>query len=81
MPHTKSPKKPTMTSAAIAKADFRKKIFNSIILGILGTLVHFRHSVFVVPFDIFLQRFSDFIYLTAKGLLTPEEPENVYKNN
>jgi hypothetical protein len=32
MPHTKSPKKPTITSAAIAKADFRKNIFGSIYL-------------------------------------------------
>jgi hypothetical protein len=35
----------------------------------------------VVRFDIFLQRFFDFIYLRAKDLLTPEKSENIYKNN
>jgi hypothetical protein len=29
----------------------------------------------------FLQRFFDFIHLRVKNLLTPEESENVYKNN
>jgi hypothetical protein len=32
-------------------------------------------------FDIFPQRFFDFINLSVKGLLTAVEPENVYKNN
>jgi hypothetical protein len=35
----------------------------------------------VVRFDIFLQRFFDFIYLRTKDLLAPEESENIYKNN
>jgi hypothetical protein len=35
----------------------------------------------VARFDIFLQRIFDFIYLSAKDLLTPEESENIYKNN
>jgi hypothetical protein len=35
----------------------------------------------VVRFDISLQHFFNFIYLIAKGFLTPREPENVYKNN
>jgi len=35
----------------------------------------------VVQFDIFLQRFFDFIYLIVEGRLTPEESENVYENN
>jgi hypothetical protein len=34
-----------------------------------------------VRFDIFLQRLFDFIYLRVEDLLTPEESENVYKNN
>jgi hypothetical protein len=34
-----------------------------------------------VRFDIFLQRFFDFIYSGAKDFLTPEEAENIYKNN
>jgi hypothetical protein len=34
-----------------------------------------------VRFDIFRQRFFDFIYLRAKDLLTPEEFENENKNN
>ena len=35
----------------------------------------------VIPSEIFLQRFFDFIYLRVKGLLTPVESENVYKND
>jgi hypothetical protein len=88
MPHTKTPKKPTMTSAAIAKAEFRKIIFGCIYLINPHKALPARHKapslssgMTVIQFDIFLQRFLDFIYLVVKGLLTPEESENVYKNN
>jgi len=35
----------------------------------------------ILYFDNLLQRFFDFRYLMVKGLLTPEESENIYKNN
>ena len=48
-------------------------------LSVIASAINSRMSV--VRFDIFLQRFFDFIYLRAKNLLTLEESENVYKNN
>jgi len=88
MPHPKSPKKPTMTSAAIVKAVFRKNIFGSIYLINPHKALPERRKTQAlcsgktgIYFDIFLQHFFDFIYLVIKGFLTPEESENVYKNN